>query len=77
MLNPERHKEKTASNRRTSAEVLERRGVPFVSKNDGAHLIINNQIDFWPGTGLWIVRQSGKKGRGVFNLLAYLNKEKP
>jgi len=29
-------------------------------------------IDFWPGTGKWIARDTKLKGRGVFNLLKYV-----
>ena len=49
--------------------------ISFVSKNNGAHLVICHfdlMIDFWPATGRWIVRKSPKEGRGVFKLLKYL-----
>ena len=62
--------EKRASNRESSAEYLEVRGVPFTSKNGGAHLIVEGKecfIDFWPGTGKWHSR-CGQKGFGVRNL---------
>jgi len=72
---------KRASNRISSAGLLEARGITFESKNGGAHLIVQHEgkvIDFWPGTGKWIARGSGKNagciGRGVFPLLKYLEK---
>lgn len=71
-------KERILSNRESSAIVLRRHGVPFLSKNDGAHLIVGNppEVDFWPGTGLWITRDDTKQqGRGVFNLLRMLRHE--
>ena len=55
--------------RRTSAPAgLASRGVAFESKNEGAHLIVDGgtlgKIDFWPGTGLWVERKSGRRRRG-------------
>ncbi len=66
--------EKRADNRGNSATYLAERGIPFVSKNGGAHLIVDGkecQIDFWPGTGRWI-SHCGKKGFGVRNLVAFI-----
>ena len=65
---------KRADNRENSAEYLTERGIPFVSKNNGAHLIVEGAtcfIDFWPGTGKWHSR-CGKKGFGVRNLVAFI-----
>lgn len=64
-----------ASNRETSAEVLRRHDVAFVSRNDGAHLIVSHAgktADFWPGTGKYRVRGTDDYRRGVFNLLRAL-----
>ena len=66
--------EKRADNRENSAEYLVQREIPFVSKNGGAHLIVEGRecpIDFWPGTGKWHSR-CGKKGFGVRNLVAFI-----
>lgn len=66
--------ENRADNRENSAVYLQERGIPFVSKNFGAHLIVEGRecfIDFWPGTGKWHCR-SGKKGFGVRNLVEYV-----
>lgn len=63
--------QRRAGNRENSAKILADEGIKFESKNLGAHLIVRGQsvtVDFWPGTGKFIVR-SGKTGRGVFNLL--------
>lgn len=62
------------SNEASSSEYLRERGIPFVEKNDGAHLIVEGRecfIDFWPGTGKWNSR-CGKKGFGVRNLVAFI-----
>lgn len=67
--------EKRANNREQSAQYLRDRGIVFIEKNNGAHLIVqgrNCYIDFWPGTGKWNCR-TGKKGFGVRNLVAYVN----
>lgn len=66
--------EKRAKNRENSATILEQSGIPFTSHNYGAHLVVEGRegfIDFWPGTGKWIIR-NGKKGFGVRNLLEYV-----
>ena len=63
---------KRATNRTSSAGLLATRGIPFVTRNEGAHLIVGRPAfaDFWPGTGLWIERQTGRKDRGVRRLMA-------
>lgn len=64
--------QRRASNRTNSALVLQKRGISFESKNNGAHLVVGNKpnlFDFWPGTGKWICRSNQKQGRGVFTLL--------
>ena len=66
---------KRAHNRVASAGRLREAGIDFVRKNGGAHLVITtNQgyIDFWPGTGKYILRyKEGKRGhgRGVAKLI--------
>ena len=59
--------------------MLENYKIPFVSLNNGAHLLIQYDdprlaIDFWPGTGLWRVRHTRPeyKKRGVRNLVKYI-----
>ena len=68
-------RDKRASNRTASAQMLVSNSIEFESKNFGAHLIleINPKIDFWPGTGLWISR-CGKKGRGIRKLIKFVNR---
>ena len=64
--------EKRAGNRQHSAVLLREAGVGFSTRNDGAHLIIERGgkiIDFWPGTGLWVVRGQQKRHRGVRSLI--------
>lgn len=75
-LKKEASREKRASNRENSAEYLTQREIPFTSKNQGAHLIVegyNCFIDFWPGTGKWHSR-CGIKGFGVRNLVEFIKR---
>lgn len=65
---------KRASNRETSTQRLLDAGLPFVSKNGGAHLIVKHRVDFWPGTGLWRDRQTPDTGRGIRSLLKHMEK---
>lgn len=72
--------EKRASNRATSATMLDKAGAIYEVKNGGAHLIVQADgyvIDFWPGTGLWITRgfRLTLKGRGVRNLINHLQEQ--
>lgn len=72
----EESRERRASHRETTPELLRQHGVAFDVKNDGAHLVVRHAgkvADLWPGTGKYRVRRPGGKGeqyrRGVFNLL--------
>lgn len=68
-------RDKRAANRDDSAALLRERGAAFESRNGGAHLIVTHEertVDFWPGTGLYVIRDGSGRGRGVFNLLRAL-----
>ena len=69
--------QKREQNRLSGAEHLTKAGIQFTSKNDGAHLIIthaNKIVDYWPGTGKFIFRNTGERGRGIFRLLQSLGR---
>ena len=71
----EKRKQKRMSNRIHSAGMLKSAGIVFDVRNEGAHLIVESTeglIDFWPGTGRWIVRKSGFKEYGVRNLIKFV-----
>jgi hypothetical protein len=75
-LKKERQK-KRAENRVASTATLVSRGIRFESHNDGIHLMVNGPdgyVDFWPSTGKWVCRATGRKGRGVKNLIAHINR---
>ena len=43
------------------------------------HLIVlagAKEVDFWPGTGLWIVRGTKDKRRGVRKLIEYVERQR-
>lgn len=70
---------KRADNRKASASILSRSGVVFENKNGGAHLVVSAgraTVDFGPGTGLWIVRGSPARRRGVRKLIWFVEKER-
>lgn len=60
---------KRERNRESSSQLLREAGISFVEKNNGAHLIVNDRYDFWPGTGLWMARGDKTKQRGVMKLI--------
>jgi hypothetical protein len=69
------NKEKQANrerNRESSSKILDEYKIPYVSKNGGAHLIVMDRIDFWPGTGLWMDRPTKTRRRGVFRLVKFI-----
>lgn len=69
--------DKRARNRTHGADELLHRSIPFLSKNGGAHLIVNpehpsKRADYWPGTGLWRSYWGSHEGRGFASLLKWL-----
>lgn len=72
------NKEKTAkkrSNAANSIAYLKLKEVPYRILNEGNwHTLVAERIDYWPSTGKWRERQTGRQGRGVHNLVRfYLN----
>lgn len=69
-------KDRRSSNREQSPQLLRLEGIDFIRKNGGTHLLVygNNDttIDFWPGTGRWIPRNTGFAQFGVKNLIKYV-----
>ncbi len=73
---------KRANNREWSSTYLKEHGIPFETRNEGVHLIINKsgrRADFWPGTGKWVIRgrpgHGDQHGRGVRGLVRILERE--
>lgn len=72
--------EKRADNRQSSTQQLKHAGIAFDDRNLGAHLIVSHHgyvIDFWPGTGLWIVRGKTTRHRGVSKLIKFCRTAEP
>lgn len=62
--------------RKANERLLERTGLPWVKKNNGAHWTLRRGaglgVDVFPGTGCWLIRlspSSRRRGRGVSQLL--------
>jgi hypothetical protein len=72
-------KEARARNREASPHMMRAAGLDFTSHNGGSHVVVakgpHGPIDFWPGTGLWIVRSNKRRERGVLKLIAYVKGE--
>lgn len=71
-----------ARNRLSSAQILRDHHVSFTEHNRGAHLVVTHTVnskqatvDFWPGTGKWMIRNSTIGGRGVYVMLKMLGVE--
>lgn len=67
-------KQKRKANLEYSTKFLQSRGIPFKTLNNGVHLRVEVKgavIDFWPSTGLWILKD-GTRNRGIFNLHKYI-----
>jgi hypothetical protein len=63
--------EKRAANRANAVKLLMAAQIQFVSKNEGAHLIVDHgRFDCWPGTGLYRRRGRKDKRRGINRLIA-------
>jgi len=75
----EAKKEKRTSNTQQSTELLTKHKISFQSKNSGAHLVVwagNYDVDFWPSTGLWMVRGQKKRNRGIRSLIEFASLHK-
>jgi len=67
--------EKRRQNRLSSPAFLTSLGILFREHKAGAHLVVTHggrTVDFWPGTGKWIDRDTKWYGRGVRNLIKHL-----
>jgi hypothetical protein len=65
----EQSKQRRQNNRDQSPQALTAAGLSFTTHNGGAHLVVCERFDFWPGTGKWIDRKTRRGGRGVFPLI--------
>ena len=68
-------KERRRKNRKNGLEKVEKKGLRYTVHNDGAHIVIAGRIDYWPGTGLFKDRITGKRGRGVKKLMKHITDE--
>lgn len=71
--------QKRRDNTLYSTALLQRAGVLFTVKNGGAHLVVlagPHEVDFWPSTGLWIVRGQKAKRGGVRKLIEFVERSR-
>jgi hypothetical protein len=64
-------------NMAASTALLTGAGVPFQSHNSGVHLVLSKGeelIDFWPSTGLWWIRGTSNKRRGIQKLIQHMKR---
>lgn len=81
-MNWTEHKKESQERRKRnlaeSTELLKQSGVSFSPHNNGVHLVIDGSwrgmVDFWPSTGKWTIRETGRTDRGVHKLLEYLGR---
>lgn len=75
----EKQMEKQAHNRASSMHMLKKAGIGFERVDyAGKHLVVSHNgrtFDFWPGTGKWTERGTGKSSRGVRELIEELREE--
>ena len=55
-------------------DALAAEGITWTEFNNGMHLRINNQYDFYPTTGLYVHCKNGSRGHGVKSLIAAVNR---
>lgn len=72
----EQSKEIRDKNRKNAALLLNAENIAFQSKNHGAHLIIANRWDLWPGTGKWRDRKVNKYSHGLTSLIKLIKETK-
>lgn len=66
---------KKRSNLHHSTKQLTEAGIEFTSNNGGIHLVLTKgeqAIDYWPSTGLWWIRGTPNKRRGIANLIKHM-----
>ena len=61
--------ERRATYRENAEKILTENGIDFIQHTKAHYSIQDRKYDLWPGTGLWIERATGKRGRGIFNLI--------
>lgn len=69
--------ERRAEHRNNAPRILTLYEVPFQLHTE-AHLKVwssSDTYDFWPGTGKYTSRSTGKSGRGIFNLIRRVRRE--
>lgn len=53
--------------------LLDKYKIRYEQKSD-SHIVVEDKIDYWPSTGLFIDRKTKKRGRGVRQILKKVGK---
>jgi hypothetical protein len=61
--------ERNARRREEAPAALIEAGIAFVAHNGGAHIVIGQRFDFWPGTLRWADRVTKRTGHGTASLI--------
>lgn len=68
-------KQKRENNWENGLRILAAKKVPFQVLDEYSRHIRVSNYDFWASTGLYIHRETKRRGRGIFNLLKVLRRE--
>lgn len=74
MFAPAKPKARRKGPRDHAPHVLAAAGLPFVSKEGGSRLVIDDRFDYWPSSGLFFDRTTGARDRGITRLVAAYRK---
>lgn len=67
---------KRHNNKKSSLKILSQKGIGFQEMNFGYHLRVEEVIDFYPTTGLWMTLDKSDRGRGVMDMIKFMRKKK-
>ena len=69
----EQKQRERAGFRARAPQLLNEAGIPFESRNNGAHLMVGTEVvHYWPGTGNWHDPATGRRGNGIRTLLSHM-----
>ena len=68
----QKKQEQRAENRVSGRQAILDAGYNVEFRNFGTNLIVEKRVDFWPGTGRWIERETKRRGFGAESLIEWL-----
>lgn len=70
----EHRRKKKAKNLEFAPDIFREHDVKFRMLSDDHFRV--GEFDFWPSTGLFIRRKNKERGRGIYNLIKIIQKER-